>query len=181
LTSAEPGPLEPSLIARVPDAPAVAPETAAAVTALLAEPELATWPLDRTVLAPYLAELEGVRDSPLVLSQAQQQERARAIVAKAVGEIFAGAAADAYRRRLEEMAYYFHASARPAAAAAARASAAAIAAVGGGTGVLLLEELAQQGFARLTAAATAQAREQAESSLLVTPATLRQERARRNR
>jgi hypothetical protein len=181
LTSADPAPLEPPLIARLSDAPAVAPETAADVTTLLAEPEFATWPLDRPVLAPYLAELEGVRESPLVLSQAQQQERARAIVAKAVGEIFAGATAAAYRRRLEEMAYYFHASARPAAAAAACATAAAIAAAGGGTGVLFLEELAHQGFARFTAAATEHAREQAESSLLVTPAALRREQARRNR
>src|SRR5262249_61442565 len=43
--------------------------------ALLEEPELRTWFLTAERLAPFLDELAGAKDSPLVLNQVQQQER----------------------------------------------------------------------------------------------------------
>lgn len=171
LVAADPAPLEPPLIVRVADAAALAAaEPGARAVALLDEIEFATWTLERATLAPYLAAIAAVRESPLVLSRPQQEERARAVVVRALHEIFGGAGATTYRRRLEEMAYYLHAAGRRDLALAAAATARAIAeSPRGGEGVAFCEALVQRSFELLLAEDAARARAEAEGSVLVRP------------
>jgi hypothetical protein len=175
LLSADPAPREPALIARVVDLDsAPIADTAARGAELFDQPEFATWPLERPLLAPYLAEIAAVRESPLVLSQPQQEERVRSIVARALHEIFGGARGAAYRRRLEEMAYYLHATGRRVRARTAAATARALASSArGGEGIPLVEELTRRSFAALLAEDSARAQVDAENSLLVRPGAAR--------
>ncbi len=176
MTTEEPAPLAPPLLERIaPSKPEQ--ETGAHVATLLGEPELMTWVVEPATLAPYLAELGEARDSPLVLSSSQQQDRVREVVTRAIREIFATDTATAYQRRLEEMAYYFHATGRPDAATAASASAAAIARTGSGEGVLLIETIMQQSVARLTAEEASRTKAEESGNLIVKPSALRTEQA----
>jgi hypothetical protein len=125
LTSQPPAALDPPLIARVDPAAADASAVAAGAT-LLDELEFATWTLDRETLAPYLDEIRSARESPLVLSRPQQEERVQAALVRAERELFAGAHASTWRRRLDEMAYVLHASGRRQLARVAAATAAAV-------------------------------------------------------
>ena len=171
LTSAAPAPRDPPLATRVlgehDDEPAA---SAAAGAALLDEPEFLTWRLERAILAPYLAEIAAARESPLVLSRPQQEERVRAVVAKALRELFGGEVGAAYRRRLEEMAYVLHATGRRVPALIALRTARALAAgATGGDGIPFFEELARRGFTVLLEEDAARARDQAAGSVLVRP------------
>jgi hypothetical protein len=175
LLSTDPAPLEPPLIARVGDLDALPIADAAARGAdLLDEPEFATWLLERPALAPYLTEIAAVRESPLVLSRPQQEERVRSVVARALHELFGDAGGAAYRRRLEEMAYYLHATGRRALAVTAAATARALtASTRGGEGISFCEELTRRSFAALLAEDAARAQAEAESSLVVRPGAAR--------
>jgi hypothetical protein len=175
LVSTDPPPRDPLLVARFVDldSPPIA-DAAARGAALLDQPEFVTWHLERPVLASYLAEIAAVRESPLVLSRPQQGERVRSVVARALQEIFSGAAGTAYRRRLEEMAYYLHATGRRDLALAAAATARALAAsTRGGEGIPFAEEITRRSFATLLTEDTARAQAEAESSLLVRPGPAR--------
>ncbi len=171
LVATGPAALEPPLIARVADPAALASADAGTrAVALLDEIEFATWGLERATLAPYLAEITAVRESPLVLSRPQQEERARAVVLRALHEVFGGDQATVYRRRLEEMAYYLHATGRRELALAAAATARAIGeSTRGGEGIPFCEALIQRSFAPLLAEDAARAKTEAESSVLVRP------------
>ena len=175
LVSTDPAPLGPPLIDRIVDldSPAIA-GAAARGAALLDEPEFMTWHLERPALASYLVEIAAVRESPLVLSRPQQEERVRSIVARALQEIFSGTAGAAYQRRLEEMAYYLHATGRSEPALTAAATARALAAsTRGGEGITFVEEITRRSFAALLAEDAARAQAEAESSLLVRPGAAR--------
>jgi hypothetical protein len=179
LTSHEPATLEPPLIARVdPDA---ATDTAAAAhgAALLDEIEFITWSLDRQMLAPHLAEIAAARESPLVLSRPQQEERVQAALAHARRDLFGGDHAAVYRRRLEEMAYVLHASGRRALAHTAAATAAGLAR--GDAAIPFFAELLRRSVAALVAEDDAKARAEAEGSVLVRPGTGAPPRAPRPR
>jgi hypothetical protein len=167
LTSQEPASLAPPLIARV--APGALTDTAAAVHggALLDEIEFITWLLERDVLAPYLAEIAAARESPLVLSRPQQEERVQAALGRARRELFGGDRAVVYRRRLEEMAYVLHASGRRDLALAAAATAGRLA--GGDDTTPFVIELLRRSVAALVAEDEAKARADAEGSVLVRP------------
>jgi hypothetical protein len=168
LFATAPAPRDPPLAARVLGEDVAS--AAAEGPALLAEPEFFTWLLDRSVLGSYAAEVSAVRDSPLVLSRPQQEERGRSIVVRALHELFGGDAGRPYRRRLEEMAYVLHATGRPTLARAALASANALGASRtGGEGVPFFEELTRRSFALLLQEDAAKARVESESSLLVRP------------
>ena len=94
----------------------------------------------------------------------------RAVVARALRELFAEDGAAAYRRRLEEMAYYLDATARRPLAIVALATAQALAAsTAGGEGIPFFEELARRSFAVLLEEDAARAREEAQGSVLVRP------------
>jgi hypothetical protein len=169
LVTGEPAALEPSLYARTvttePDADALARGAA-----LFAEPEFATWIFERATLAPYLEEVAAARQSSLILSRPLQEERIAGALARAVRELFTGAAGAAYRRCLEEMAYYLHATGRPAPAASAAATARALAAsTRGGEGIPFLEELTRRSLGALLGEDEARAQAAAEGSVLVRP------------
>jgi len=167
LTSSEPAPRDPPLAARVLGE---AGRDVADGARLLDELEFTTWRLERPALAAYVAEIAAVRESPLVLSRPQQEERVRAVVARALRELFAEDGGAAYRRRLEEMAYYLDATARRPLAIVALASAQALAAsTAGGEGIPFFEELTRRSFAVLLEEDAARAREQAQGSVLVRP------------
>ncbi len=168
LFAAEPAPRDPPLAARI-----IGDDLAGAVTdgaALLAQPEFVTWLLERPTLEPYVAEMNAVRDSPLVLSRPQQEERGRAIVVRALHELFGPETGRPYRRRLEEMAYFLHATGRAGLARTALASANALATSRtGGEGIPFVEELTRRSFALLLQEDAARARADAETSVLVRP------------
>jgi hypothetical protein len=167
LTTQPPAPLDPPLIARVaPDAAADASAVAAGAT-LLDEIDFATWLLDRDALAPYLDEIRAARESPLVLSRPQQEERVQAALARAERELFAGSEAATQRRRLEEMAYVLHAGGRPELARIAAATGAALA---HGTHPLpFFSELLRRSVGAFLVEDEAKARTEAEGSVLVRP------------
>lgn len=152
--------------------------------ALLDEPELRTWILGPDVIAPYLAEMDSVRDSPLVLNELQQRDRFVAIVKRATEELFGGERQASWVRRLEEMAYFFDMTGRPERARSAYAAALALAAsTRGGSAVPFCEELAQMSILGMWQAENRRAAEEARSSLVLTPqqAAMEAERRRRER
>ena len=79
---------------------------------LLDEKEFRTWFLGPDEIRPYLDEVSSAQETPLVLNQAQQADRVREILERAVTLQFAGERRASYARRLFEMAYYLSASGR---------------------------------------------------------------------
>lgn len=147
---------------------------------LLEEKEFRTWFFDRETLQPYIDEILKVRDSPLVLNQAQQQERFRALVERAVEELFGGDRRLSWVRRLEEMAYFLHATAREEQAKRALATALALAAsTHGGRDIPICEQLARSGLAAFLQAEEQREQEAARGSLVVTPQQAAREAQRR--
>jgi len=170
LTSTEPAPRDPPLAARILGEAGRDAAAGADGARLLDELEFTTWRLERPALAAYVAEIAAVRESPLVLSRPQQEERVRAVVARALRELFAEDGGAAYRRRLEEMAYYLDATARRPLAIVALATAQALtASTAGGEGIPFFEELTRRSFAVLLEEDAARAREEAQGSVLVRP------------
>ena len=164
-------PLAPPLATRVlaPDEVA-SPAAVARSAALLDEPEFASWLVDRAALAPYLEEMTAARESPLLLTRPQQQERIERVIGRALRELFIDTGGAAYRRRLEEMAYYLQASDRPVLAVAAAAAAAALAAsTHGGEGIPFFEALVRRSIAAHANEDARRAEREAGSSLLVKP------------
>lgn len=141
----------------------------AATAELLTEPELRTWFRPIEELAPFLEELAAAQDSPLVLNEAQQQERFVAVVGRAVDETFGGAHRDVWERRLTEMARYFAATRRPERAAQAAAVATALAAGRPPREIAFCDQLVRASIALFMRAAAEQEAERAKSSLIVTP------------
>jgi len=76
-------------------------------TELMRDPDVAAFRLPPDVTKSYADEVAGLRDSVLVLSRAQQEDRVNTIVERAIGELFAGEAAQRLRRHLEDTAYFF--------------------------------------------------------------------------
>jgi hypothetical protein len=71
------------------------------------DPDVAAFRLLPNVTKPYADEIAGLRDSVIVLSRMQQEERVSTIVERAIGDLFAGEAAERLRRHLEDTAYLF--------------------------------------------------------------------------
>ncbi|HUI28043.1 MAG TPA: hypothetical protein VL403_18325 [Candidatus Kryptonia bacterium] len=160
------------------------PESIRAQPALLAEsPTLAeekefrTWFFDPESLRPYLEALMQAKDSPLVLSQAQQQERFRATVERAVEELFGGEHQASWVRRLLAMAYVLSVTHRDLAARRACAVALALeASRHGGREIPWCEHLVRGSLAAYLQMAAEREEEQARSSLIVTPQQAAQRR-----
>ncbi len=172
LFQTDPAPRDAPLAERVIALPEDATALVARGAALLDVPEFTTWRLERPAVAAYLDEIAAVRDSPIVLSRPQQEERVRAVIARALRELFSGAAGTAERRRVEEMAYYLFATDRRELADVALATARALgASTTGGEGIPFFEELTRRSFAALLEEDAARARAQAEASVLVRPGT----------
>lgn len=93
---------------------------------LMKEPEVAAWPIAQALVKPYADEIAGLRNSVIVLSRVQQEDRVVTIVERAIAELLAGETGRRLRRHLEDTAYYFSRSGRRQQAAWAAAAAARI-------------------------------------------------------
>jgi hypothetical protein len=172
----------PPLIVTYLDADAVRADAqlVAASEELLEEKEFRTWFFPREVLQPYIDEMLHIRDSPLVLNQAQQQERFRGAVESAVEELFGGDLRLSWVRRLQEMAYFLHATGRVDQAKRALAAALALeSSTRGGRDIAICEQLARSGLAAFMQAEEQREEEAARSSLVVTPQQAAREVQRR--
>ncbi len=167
MTMQDPAALDPPLIVRVAGPLARDPAALADGARLLDEIEFVTWTLDRATLAPHLVAIAAARESPIVLSRPQQEERVQAALLDARRTLFGGEQAAIYRRRLEEMAYVLHATRRPELARAAAATAAALG--DGDENTPFFTELLRRSVGGVLAEDEAKAREEAEGSVLVRP------------
>jgi len=139
----------------------------ASAGALVGEPELAAWWPAPEALVPYLEELNAVRESPIVLSEAQQGERLRSVLARAAEALYPPAV---LARRLVGTAYVLAETGRREPARQALATAAALDANPTGAADLpFVATLVQQRLGRLFAAQMARQQDERRSSLLVTP------------
>lgn len=146
------------------------PELLADSASVLEQKEFRTWFFERDKLAPYLDEVKQIQDSPIVLPEAQQQERIRMVVEKVVEELFGGEMQASWARRLEEMAYIFHATKRPEVAERTLAAALALeASTHAGKGIPLCETIASVGMTFWLRMEQQQEAEQARGQLVVTP------------
>ena len=102
-------------------------EEAAALAAdsiqLIKEPEFRAWGPAPEAAAPYVEEVDAIRQSPIVLTPLQQQERLREVLARAAAALYPPAT---LARRLAGTAYVLAETRRPAAARLALAVAAAV-------------------------------------------------------
>jgi hypothetical protein len=149
----------------------------------LAEPELTAWLLPFEWVETAAAQVREKVESVLVVSPTQERERREEALARAVDDLFADPARrERFAGRLEETAYLL--ARRGSGAAARSAVAAAIAARGGRpiAEIPLLAELARRSVALALEAGEERAREEARSSLVVTPAqAIAEERQRQQR
>jgi hypothetical protein len=147
---------------------------------LLEEPEFHTWFFDPAGVESYLDEMRQIRDSPLVLNPAQQEERFHALAERAIEELFGGDRRASWVRRLEEMAYFLHATARVEQAKRALAAALALEHSNqGGRGIAICEQLARSSLAAFWQMEEQRREEEARSSLVVTPQQAARELERR--
>lgn len=148
---------------------------------LLQEPEFRTWLLERELLEPYLKELESIKESPIVLDRAQQEERYRAVLDRVVVELFGGERRESWARRIYEMAYFFWATRRQEQARTAAAVAASLEkSERGGRDIPLLESIARGSLALFFEEVLQKEAEREKESLVLTPAQLRARREHRS-
>lgn len=93
---------------------------------LMQEPDVAGYKLPAGAIKPYADEVNNLRQSVIVLSRVQQEERVGTVVERAIIELLAGDIAYRLRRHLEDTAYFFAHSAKPSPAGWAAAAAARI-------------------------------------------------------
>jgi hypothetical protein len=137
---------------------------------LLEEKEFRTWFFDREILKPYLDEMQRIKDSPLVLNPAQQQERFRTITDRAVEELFGGEMRLSWKRRFEAMAYIMDVTARRQQAKRALAVALALeASTRGGREIPVCEQLARASLTAYLQMEETRQQEEVKSSLVLTP------------
>lgn len=150
---------------------------------LLKEKEFRTWFFGAEQLEHYAEIFRQIRDSPLVLNEAQQRERIGELIEDAVEKIFGGEQAASWARRLTEMAYFLHHTKRPELARCALAAALALASsTQGGRGIGICEAIARRSLAVLFQMAEQKDQETSRSSLVLTPGqALRESAERRQR
>lgn len=171
LTSAPPlAPVEPHPARLAPPDADEASTLVAASASLLEQPELRTWWPTPDQVAPFVTEIEGIRESPLVLSRVQQEERIRDVLRRASVVLFPPAV---LARRLAGTAYVLAETGRDPAARQALAVADALRArPEQAADVPLVAALAGRAFGAL-AAAEARREDERKSALVMTPAELR--------
>jgi hypothetical protein len=136
---------------------------------LLEEPELRTWFLPPDELKPFLDELANVKDSPLVLNRAQQQERFEEIILRAIDIVFGGDMRPSWARRLYEMGYYFAVTRRPLQADQAVAVARALEGADAPRDIPFCAHLVRASLAFFFQRALEQEEEKEKTSLVLTP------------
>jgi len=147
----------------------------AASAALVEEPELRGWYPTPEAAAPFVARITEIRESPLLVSRAAQEERVREVLGHATGALFPP---PVLRRRLEGTAYVFAETGRPEAARRALA----IARVLGeprrtALDVPLVAALVERALGALLAQSTARQEETRSGALVVTPGEFLRDRA----
>jgi hypothetical protein len=142
---------------------------------LLDEPELRGWYPTPEASAPFVAEIAGVRESPLVVSRAAQEERVREILGRAAGTLFP---APVLARRLDGSAYVLAETGRGAAARRALAVARRLRDDPGRALELpVVAALVERAVRALLAATTEREEETRRDSLVVTPGQFLRDRA----
>jgi hypothetical protein len=91
---------------------------------LMNEPDIAAYQLPPEAIKPFADEMTQLQQSTLVLNRMVQEERANAVLERAIEQLLVGELAERLRRRLEDTAYYFSRTGKHAPAAAAVAAAA---------------------------------------------------------
>lgn len=91
---------------------------------LMKEPEVAAWTIAPAAVKAYADEVASLRNSVIVLSRMQQEERVVTVVERAIAELLGGEIGIRLRRHLEDTAYYFARTRRRDQAASAAAAAA---------------------------------------------------------
>jgi hypothetical protein len=91
---------------------------------LVLDPLFLSWLPDAQEVAPWLDKIREVQDSPLVLSEQQQQGRFEAVVEEAAAALYPPETRKYWRRRLLHMAYFLKLKGRQEEARAAQAAAA---------------------------------------------------------
>lgn len=137
------------------------------------EPELRTWLLSEELSRKAVAELVEVRNSPLVLNDAQLTERFNAVNDGIVEDAFGGDLRASWPRRLEEMAYYFAKTSR---LERARQAAAAAGAMRDGrplSEIPFCDIYVRRTLGMYMSETEKQQEEERKSSLIVTPDQLR--------
>jgi hypothetical protein len=158
------------------------PQLLAASAKLLEEKEFRTWFFDQETLKPYLDEAQHIKDSPLLLNPAQQQERFRALIERAIEALFGGDRRASWVRRFEEMAYFLHATGRPEAALQALAAALALeASTHGGRDIPVCEQLTRASLFAFLQMEEQREQEEVRSSLVLTPQQVAREMQQRRR
>jgi len=136
---------------------------------LLKEPEFQSWLPHPSVVEPYIQEIMGARESRLVLSQPQQEDRLSSILDRATCELYP---AEVWASRFETMAFYLHATSRDRPAQIATAVAQALAGSAQAQAVPALAGLAREALSAIYEAAQAKAKEEERGSVLVKPGAL---------
>ncbi len=176
LTSEPPRPPAEPVSTRV-TAPS-AEESAALVSgsaALLDEPELRSWFPPPEAAAPFVAEIAGLRDSPLVLSRLAEEERVREILGRAARALFPPAV---LARRLAGTAYLLAETGRALAARRVLAVALVLGArPADAMEIPLVAALVERAVGGLLAQATARTEEERRGALVVTPGQFLRDRA----
>ena len=167
LVHAAPGsPVEPRSALAPPPSDDERPALVAGSGELVTLPELRTWWPRPDAAAPFVEEIAALRDSPIVLNRMQQDERLRAVLARAATALYPP---QVVARRLEGTAYVLAETGRAAAARSALAAAAALRAGTGADDVPLLRALVHQGLGTILASEQSRREEERRGSLVLTP------------
>jgi hypothetical protein len=132
---------------------------------LAMEPEFRTWWPRPDAAGPILDEVRAIRESPLVVSKPQQEERLREVLTRAIGTLYPAAVT---ARRLVATAYVLAESGRLDAARRALAVGATLL-ERPDTEIPLLQTLTFQGIGTQLAASEAERRDERAGALVLTP------------
>jgi hypothetical protein len=168
-------PAEPVSRRVAPPAPDEVDALVAGSAALLDEPEFRTWWPTADALAPIIAEIGALRDSPIVVSPGAQEERLRVVLRHAAETLLPPAVA---ARRLEATAYVLAETGRSAPARQALAVATVLRErPAAAADVPFVAVYVERAVGALLAETTARREEEQRSSLVVTPAQFLKDRA----
>lgn len=145
---------------------------------ILLEPEMRTWLLSEELAGKAVEELVEIRNSPLVLNDAQLTERFEAVNDRIVEQAFGGELLVSWQRRLEEMAYYFAKTSRPDRARQAAAAAQALRAGRSLSEIPFCAIYVRRTLGMYMAETEQRQEEERQSSLIVTPDQLRRKQRR---
>ena len=141
---------------------------------LLTEPELSSWWPPAAQLAPYIAQVRDLRDSPIVLAPGQQEQRLRVIVDHAARELFP---IPVLARRLAGTAYVLAETGRTTAATLALAVVHALETAPATADVPLATALVHRALGTTLAVEERTHTTERADSLVVTPSEALRERA----